>query len=88
MFFKIGALKNFVIFKEKQLCWTLFLMYLNKLFYFMINRKMKLLKSKIKFEKKQKKSRKNENKTKECQINLKTVTIFITYRKIKDIFNG
>ena len=77
MFFKIGALKNFVIFKEKQLCWTLFL-----------NRKMKLLKSKIKFEKKQKKSRKNENKTKECQINLKTVTIFITYRKIKDIFNG
>ena len=44
MFFKIGALKNFVIFKEKQLCWTLYL-----------NRKMKLLKSKIKFEKKQKK---------------------------------
>ena len=30
-------------------------MYLNKLFYFIMNRKMKLLKSKIKFEKKQKK---------------------------------
>ena len=49
---------------------------------------MKLLKSKIKFEKKQKKNSKNENKAKECQINLKTVTIFITYRKFKDIFNG
>ena len=53
MFFKIGALKNFVIFKEKQLCWTLYL-----------NRKMKLLKSKIKFEKKQKKKQKKRKQNK------------------------
>ena len=30
MFFKIGVLKNFVIFKGKHLCWSLFLIKLTK----------------------------------------------------------